>query len=48
MELTFYITTNGIAYQMRRNQSKMFYDSKAWGLYYKTFYGRNLRIFVII
>ncbi len=22
-------------------------SSKAWGLYYKTYYGRNLRIFVI-
>jgi hypothetical protein len=28
---------------------KTFFDSllKPWGLYYKTFYGRNLRIFVI-
>ncbi len=25
---------------------KKFYCAGSWGLYYKTFYGRNLRIFV--
>jgi len=29
------------------NGSKKFYNIGYWGLYYETFYERNLRIFVI-
>jgi hypothetical protein len=38
----FLITLEGLKPQINKIT-----DSKSWGLYYKTFYGSNLRIFVI-
>ncbi len=34
-------------FDSRNVYQKFLYDSNSWGLYYKTFYGRNLRISVI-
>ncbi len=48
-DLDYYNTSTIIAVKgfTAQAQSKSFYKILTWGLYYKTFYGHNLQIFVI-
>ncbi len=39
-----YLTSLSVPFMTQKN---CFYNINSWGLYYKSFYGRNLRIFVI-
>jgi hypothetical protein len=41
------IQATGLLYSRSKFTPKQFYEIDPWGMYYKTFYGRNLRIFVI-